>query len=103
MIVVIHNQAVLLTEANDFQRFSLDVGGSGPADVDSALRTNNAGYLKDEHAFISADFIRQHAPDTGERESWLSRLQGMVDYASSKGWLSREGDIRAHINNFAAE
>jgi hypothetical protein len=54
-----------------------------------------------EHVWLSIEELRRRAASLvpeAERDDWSRGFDGMVGYASSKGWTSPEGShLRAHI------
>jgi hypothetical protein len=91
--------AVSLEEPDDCKRFSVAVsGGSDPEHVDAALRAHDIGTVGEGgEAFVKVAAVRRLAagrvPDSWERE-----LDGMLEYAGTKGWLHDDGaSIEAHV------
>ena len=52
-----------------------------------------------EHAFITRDTFVDLAERRGSDPEWLSRLDGMLSYAASKGWTDDRGAVRAHVEH----
>ncbi len=46
-------------------------------------------------AFIDQAWLRAQIPD--DEPGWLGKLDGMIAYAGTKGWLAEDGAIRAHV------
>jgi hypothetical protein len=87
---------VLLTEPEDFRRFSVrfDPGARGTAPAEAAL--GRVARPDGDAAWVSQAALRDLAP-RGAGPGWQAGLAGMVAYARGRGWLDDQGDIRAHI------
>ena len=85
----------ILLEADDFKGFKVVVRGDAPS---LGERTAALGIARvDEHAWVSVDGLRQLAGSAATPE-WEASLDGMLEYARSKGWVDDElGAIRAHV------
>ena len=96
MIVVVHDDAVELVDAEDCKTFHVEVHGD--ADVAAVLDESGAGRLAEdgEHALIDIGWVRQHATGTGPE--WEQDFGGMLDYARTKGWIDEsDSAIVAHL------
>ncbi len=67
-----------LREPDDFERFEVLATQTG-------------------HVFVTVDELRRLAGERAEDAEWLRRLDDMVGYAESKGWIGEDGSIRAHL------
>jgi hypothetical protein len=84
-----------LLEADDFKAFKVVVRGGGPALAEQAAPLGVAKV--DEHAWVRVDALRELAGSAATPE-WEASLQGMLDYARSKGWVDDGlGTVRAHV------
>jgi hypothetical protein len=113
VVVDLSSGSVSLDDRDDMERFSVLVLPAGPEDsgdtgalgaVAAALSVHDAGTVDpDGHAFIRVAAVRRLAHATaGERgeplaDDWEARFTGLVEKASTEGWLTDEGVIRAHI------
>ena len=96
MIVVVTDDSVELTEAEDCKAFHVEIRGE--ADVDAVLDASGAGRLADdgEHALIDIGWVRRHATGTGPE--WEQDFGGMLDFARTKGWIDEsDSAIVAHL------
>ena len=86
---------VLLTDPDDFSRFSVAVEGEG--DVADVVHQSGLGRLKDdEHVVV--DPVALHAlAGTAATDRWDESLAGMLSYAAGKGWVEPDGGVLAHI------
>jgi hypothetical protein len=50
-----------------------------------------------EHVWVDPEQLAVLAGDLAGTADWRTSLQGMVRYASSKGWIREDGAIRAHV------
>lgn len=73
--------------------------GLGPAAVAAALA--GLGLLDGEHAWLGIEALRRAAgaavPD-GARAAWETGFDGMIAFATSKGWVA-DGAVRAHLES----
>jgi hypothetical protein len=84
-----------LLEPDDFKAFKVVVRGGGPS-LD-ALAVASGIAKVDEHAWVRVNALRELA-GTAATPEWEASLQGMLEYARSKGWVDDElGAIRAHV------
>lgn len=73
--------ATTLLEPDDFGGFKVVVRGA-------------------DDAFVSPEALRALAGERGADAAWLARLDGMLAYAATKGWVREEdGAIRAHVEH----
>jgi hypothetical protein len=70
--------ALALREADDFNGFKVVAG-------------------RPEHAYVTRDALRSLAGDRADDPAWQEQLEGMLAYASSKGWVRDDGAVRAHV------
>jgi hypothetical protein len=95
MYVVVRADAVGLHEPEDTGAFHLRLEDG--ASLDGVLRALGWGRADDDgqHAWIRVAALRHAGPSD---RMWGSKLDGMLAYASSKGWMSEDGlEVRAHI------
>jgi hypothetical protein len=91
MIVRVTTASVTLLKADDFAGFEVLSDLPHP-NLDRSLRAVRAGHVEGDHAWISIEWLRGVLPDASH-----PRLQDMVAYAESKGWIGSASDLRAHI------
>jgi hypothetical protein len=84
-----------LLDPDDFKAFKVVVRGGGPP---LAALSAPSGIAKvDEHAWVRVDALRELAGPAATPE-WEASLEGMLEYARSKGWVDDElGAVRAHV------
>jgi len=84
-----------LLEAGDFKAFKVVVRGDSAS---LAERSAAVGIARvDEHAWVRVDALRELAGPAATPE-WEASLQGMLEFARSKGWVDDElGAVRAHV------
>ena len=86
---------VLLTDPDDFSRFSVAVEGEG--DLAGVVHKSGLGRLKDdEHVVVDPVALRALA-GTAATDRWDESLAGMLSYAAGKGWMEADGGVLAHI------
>ena len=86
---------VLLTDPDDFSRFSVAVEGEG--DLAGVVHQSGLGRLKDdEHVVVDPVALRALA-GTAATDRWDESLAGMLSYAAGKGWMEADGGVLAHI------
>jgi hypothetical protein len=49
------------------------------------------------HAYVGAETLAGLAGHHASDPAWMSKLEGMFEFAGSNGWLQADGSIRAHI------
>ena len=87
---------VTLEEPDDCGRFHL-VCDVDPDLLGPALVEANVGSLEDdETARINPEAIVRAVADRVAAD-WSERFATMVEYADAKGWITADGDIRAHV------
>jgi len=84
-----------LLQPDDFKAFKVVVRGDGPS---LGERSAVAGIARvDEHAWVRVDALHELAGPAATPE-WRASLEGMLEYARSKGWVDDElGAVRAHV------
>src|SRR3954451_16857408 len=91
--------APTLEAPDDFKGFKVVMHGDPPGRA-AALEAVAAKVEK--HAWITVDALRALA-GSAATEAWEESLQGMVGYATSKGWFDEDlGAIRAHVERAPA-
>ena len=86
---------VLLTDPDDFSRFSVAVEGEG--DLAGVVHQSGLGRLKDdEHVVVDPLALRAFA-GTAATDRFDEGLAGMLLYAAEKGWMEGDGGVLAHI------
>jgi hypothetical protein len=99
MFVEIREGAASVREAADLKSLSVRVDGGD--EVGAALHGLGEPAEDGAHAWLQVDALRAAAAATlpaAERADWAKGFDGMIAYATSKGWLSDDGRcVRAHI------
>ena len=95
IVIDLSESRVLLTEPDDFTRFSVAVEGEG--DLAGVVHQSGLGRLKDdEHVVVDPVALRALA-GTAATDRWDESLAGMLSYAAGKGWMEADGGVLAHI------
>jgi|SRR5580704_14773770 hypothetical protein len=84
-------------EAEDLKRFSVRATErADPEELSRAL--GSFGQLAtDDHAWINIDALRAESGHADDLE-WAAGFDGMIAYATSKGWVDESGErVRAHL------
>jgi hypothetical protein len=113
VVVDLSSGSVSLSEPDDTDRFSLLVLPASPQDpgdtsalgaVAAALSVHDAGIVDPEgNAFIPTEVVRRLAEEGAAAgggllgSDWEPRFTAMVEQATSRGWVTDEGSIQAHI------
>ena len=112
VVVDLSSGSVSLGERDDTQRFSVLVYPAGPEDradpgalgaVAAALSVHDAGTIdRDGNTFIPVGAVRRLAQATARHhgeldDEWETRFAAMIEQASTEGWVTDEGALRAHI------
>jgi hypothetical protein len=86
---------VSLREDDNFSAFSLVANVSRDKLIDVFDRDSRIGIIANlDHAWIRESWLRSQGLMHGEE--WRRRLDAMLAYAGSKGWMNA-GAVRAHI------
>jgi hypothetical protein len=96
MRVALHGTGASILNGDDFTSFDF-VSDLGAADLGAVMAELGLGAPDPDgaHAWFSVAGLTALAGSLAD-EQWQSRLQGMADYAASRGWTDRQGRIRAH-------
>jgi hypothetical protein len=98
VIVEIDNEgSVTIQQAEDLRAFKVVSHLQDPAAADSALGNAKAGRVDAGHAWINPQWLLKRSPNASSAE-WMLRFDKMLEYARSSGYLSDQGEIRAHID-----
>lgn len=105
VVVDLTSGDVSLEDAGEFQGFAVVALRREPADgpdngalgaVAGALSEADCGSVElAGDALIPAAAVRRLAGTTDE--AWEASFVSMLDYAATKGWLTDDGSIRAHV------
>jgi hypothetical protein len=89
-------QTPALNDPDDFKAFKIVAPQALDGRLEEAL--GELGWTADEsHAFLRIDGVRTLAERADDR-AWNTQFDGMVAYATEKGWLDPTGTaIRAHV------
>lgn len=95
VVIVVSRNGVALEQQDDFRAFRIDVRDGLAQD---ALRHALAplATLEGAHAWVSEAALRG-LPAVRDDAAWQGKLDGMVAYARTRGWVDASGAIRAHI------
>jgi len=104
---------VVLRRHQDLQRFSVQARlvhpGDGPAEgalgaLSAALRVHEAGTVgPDGDVLVPPATLRRLAVDAARENGssldpdWESEFSDVVQFAATKGWTSKDGALRAHV------
>jgi hypothetical protein len=101
MIVLATQDGLSVVDAEDFSRFHVDAAGLSPNDFERLVSRSGAVLPHEDarHLWIRIDFLREQL-DITRHPDRLTGLEGMLGYASSKGWVNDEGShVAAHVEN----
>lgn len=88
---------VTLEDPDDFTAFSIS-RRQGVSDDDLAEAVARLGRASgQDHVFVSVEALTSLAGSRAADHDWQSGLGRMTTYAQSKGWVDKQGGIRAHI------
>jgi hypothetical protein len=88
--------AITLQAPTDFQAFHVAIVGADHAAFTAAAQ-ELGGLADDDHVLVTRAALEGLAGDLAADPDWQRSLQGMLDYASAKGWLTDDGAIQAHV------
>lgn len=90
---------VLVSEPQDCKRLSAVLTGSGS--LTNALGSLGRADEDGEHLWIDISKLRAAAAPAGDA-GWASQYEGMIRYATSKGWVDQSlQQVRVHIDRQA--
>ncbi len=97
IVIDLSESRVLLTDPDDFSRFSAVVEGDG--DLAGVVHQSGLGRLQDgEHVVVDPVALRALAGEAATDE-WDEGLAAMLTYAAGKGWVEPDGGVLAHIEH----
>ena len=96
MFVEVTEGQCAVREAADLKSLSVQAADRAHLSALGAL-----GQVDGDHVWLSIDALKAAAAATvpdDERSAWADGYDGMIAYATSKGWASADGSaVRAHI------
>ncbi len=98
IVIDLSEDRVLLTEPDDFARFSVAIEGSGASSLAEVVHQSGLGRLREdgEHVVVDPIALRALAGEAAT-DAWDEGLAAMVAYAAGKGWVEADGGILAHV------
>jgi hypothetical protein len=91
--------SIEVTEPQDCKRLSAIVTGNGG--LTKTLGSFGNADVDGEHLWISISQLRTVAAPAGD-DGWSSQYDGMIRYATSKGWVDKSAQrVRVHIDRQA--
>ncbi len=106
VVVDLVGRTLSLRDPDDLQRFNVRAVGlpdsSGPDNVALAevLGADHAGTVSATgDVFITPDAVRALAAQALGHvdEQWEAGFRSMLEYAASKGWVTDDGSVQAHV------
>jgi len=97
MYIVVSEAGVSVHDADDLKSLSIRAARALTAEAMGTL-----GEPTDDgtHAWLDVAVLRATAEATlppSAREAWRTGFDGMIAYATSKGWTDERGRVRAHL------
>lgn len=84
-----------LEQPEDCKKFHVEAPEGDLAQIAAVLGT--PADAPADHVWVPVDWVRAQAQGRVP-DNWSSEFDGMLGYASSKGWLSADGrSIQAHV------
>jgi len=93
--VIIDRAGPRLEDAGNLRAFAAEL--TIPREAAQDLGGCGVWSLDGQHLFVEPDWLRRHAGDLAADAEWQRNFAGMVEFARSKGWLDKQGRIRAHV------
>jgi hypothetical protein len=113
LVVDLSTGRVLLRQRQDMQRFSVQAVSLRPGDgpdggalgaLAAALSLHDVGTVgPDGDVLVATAAVRRLAVDAAREDGtalasgWEAEFSGMVEYAATKGWVSDDGSLQAHV------
>ncbi|MDE0117083.1 MAG: hypothetical protein OXT07_10745 [bacterium] len=89
--------AITLEDAGNFREFYVAIHGDVAAAVE-AFDGRAAASERDNHLWIDIAFVQELAGAAAADAEWQAQFDGMLAYASSKGWINEPANrVEAHI------
>lgn len=99
MIVVADSQGCSVVDATNLR--ALSASAPSGSDVSDVFRGAGTVDVSGEHVWVNIAWLREAACSVvpeAERSGWIEGFEAMIGYATSKGWVSADGEsVRAHI------
>ena len=100
IVIDLSEEQVLLTQPDDFRRFSVEVEGAGPSTLEDVVHRAGLGRLREDGEHLVVDPIALRAlAGPAATEQWDEGFAAMCTYAAEKGWVEADGGIVAHIES----
>ncbi|MGP4029873.1 hypothetical protein [Actinomadura sp. 3N407] len=99
MIILATKDGFTVTEKNNFTEFHIEVGRLSHDEFIDVVKSSAdvAAHHAPHHLWVSVDLLRREL-NTKAHPERRSGLDGMLEYADSKGWLNEAGThVSAHI------
>jgi hypothetical protein len=98
IVIDLSEERVLLTEPDDFGRFSVEVEGAGSSSLADVVHRSGLGRVRDdgEHVVVDPVALRALAGPAATDE-WDEGFAAMCSYAAGKGWVEADGGVIAHV------
>jgi hypothetical protein len=95
---------VRVADVDDLKRLHLAVGALTDEDVDSALRDAGMGRLVDgDNGVLDVAALRAAAQSRATAPDWAEQFDGMVAFATEKGWTADDGaGLKVHVEPAAS-
>ena len=95
LIIDTENKQSSVLECGDLKRLSASVLGQG--DVARALGDLGRPDAEGAFVWITISALRRAAAQAGDA-AWAAQFDGMIDYATSKGWVdAASASVRVHL------
>lgn len=97
MILNVTAQALSLEDPQDLKSYKVLLNGSATTggtliDAHPELRR-----VDPQHVAIGYETLARLAGALVSDRDWLSNFEGMLEYATSRGWVTEAGEIVGHI------
>ena len=82
---------------HDLTRLSVHAAAEdSPQNIDASLQQSRLGLLRDEHALLDVEELRNRGP--ADDPTWATSYRAMVEFAVSRSWSADDGRyLIAHI------
>ena len=95
-MIVVSRHGVTLEQAEDFRAFRIEVQDDVSGDALRRALNGVAALEGESHAWVSEAALRTF-PAVRDNAEWQKKLDGMIAFARTRGWVNESGAIRAHI------
>lgn len=97
MILQVAEEGLHLEQPKDLNSYSVQVDDSNRSKESVIDLHPELLSIEPSRVAVAQEVLQSLAGNLAHDKEWLSGFEGMVEYASSKGWVTEAGEIIGHI------